>query len=164
MTYCLALDHDVLQRLRSEILEQVGQTRYPDVDDIRQMKYLRAVINGKIIFLPEYSTISFHASVRNTQAIPSSAWKCKVGAMNKPSRARPRGYTITRTAIRSTTLPASTPGEKPFYIPANTKSVQPECRLNLILNLLDTECHTSRFIFIGARNTGDLTQKMYVLS
>ncbi len=33
-------------RLRNEILEKVGPTRCPTYEDIREMKYLRAFING----------------------------------------------------------------------------------------------------------------------
>jgi hypothetical protein len=38
MIYCLVLDQDALHRLRKEILYQVGETRYPNINDIRQMK------------------------------------------------------------------------------------------------------------------------------
>jgi hypothetical protein len=37
---------DILFRLRQEILDKVGPSRRPDYDDIKDMKYLRAVING----------------------------------------------------------------------------------------------------------------------
>jgi hypothetical protein len=36
----------VFTRLRAEIVERVGCERRPTYDDIRDMKYLRAVING----------------------------------------------------------------------------------------------------------------------
>ena len=35
-----------LQRLRAEILDKVGRHRRPTYDDIRDMKFLRAVLNG----------------------------------------------------------------------------------------------------------------------
>lgn len=38
---------DVLKRLRAEILDKVGSSRRPTYDDIRDMKFLRAVINGQ---------------------------------------------------------------------------------------------------------------------
>lgn len=41
----LAEHPDILQRLRKEVLSTVG-TRRPTYDDIRDMKYLRAFING----------------------------------------------------------------------------------------------------------------------
>ena len=47
VTYFLALHPNVLQRLREEILSHVGTSRDPNVEDIREMKYLRAVLNGK---------------------------------------------------------------------------------------------------------------------
>ena len=37
----------MLRRLREEILDVVGPTRRPTYDDIRNMKYLRAFLNGK---------------------------------------------------------------------------------------------------------------------
>jgi hypothetical protein len=36
----------VTSRLREEILSKVGPTRRPNYEDIRDMKFLRAVING----------------------------------------------------------------------------------------------------------------------
>jgi hypothetical protein len=45
--YMLAEHPDVLQRLRQEILGKVGESRRPTYEDMRDMKYLRAVINGK---------------------------------------------------------------------------------------------------------------------
>lgn len=40
---------DVMKRLREEILSVIGPNRYPTYDDLREMKYLRAVINGSIL-------------------------------------------------------------------------------------------------------------------
>ena len=37
---------DVLTRLREEILAKVGASRRPTHDDMREMKYMRAFING----------------------------------------------------------------------------------------------------------------------
>jgi hypothetical protein len=37
----------VCQKLREEILAHVGPHKRPTYDDIRDMKYMRAVINGK---------------------------------------------------------------------------------------------------------------------
>jgi len=38
---------DVLSRLREEILKKLGSLRRPTYDDLRDMKYMRAVINGE---------------------------------------------------------------------------------------------------------------------
>lgn len=43
----------IASRLRQEILDKVGPTRTPTYDDIRDMKYLRAFINGAY-FIFEY--------------------------------------------------------------------------------------------------------------
>ena len=37
---------NVLHKLREEILTVVGDSRSPALEDLREMKYLRAVING----------------------------------------------------------------------------------------------------------------------
>jgi len=42
----LAEHPEVLRRLRQEILEKIGLQRRPTHDDFRDMKFLRAVING----------------------------------------------------------------------------------------------------------------------
>lgn len=43
--YLLSDHPDVLNRLRSEILETVGQRGRPTYEDMKEMKFLRAVIN-----------------------------------------------------------------------------------------------------------------------
>ena len=45
--YMIASHPAILDRLREEILSKVGPSARPTYDDIRDMKYLRAVINGK---------------------------------------------------------------------------------------------------------------------
>ncbi|KAF8164800.1 cytochrome P450 monooxygenase pc-3 [Crassisporium funariophilum] len=50
--YMLAENPHVLQRLRQEILEKVGETRRPTFDDMKDMKYLRAVINETLRLYP----------------------------------------------------------------------------------------------------------------
>lgn len=47
--YFLSQYPKVMQRLRQEVLSTVGPTRRPTYDDVREMKYLRAVINGAYI-------------------------------------------------------------------------------------------------------------------
>jgi cytochrome P450 len=42
----LAEHPEVLRRLRQEILEKIGPQRRPTYDDFRDMKFLKAVING----------------------------------------------------------------------------------------------------------------------
>ena len=41
---------DITARLREEILARVGPNKRPDHDDIRNMKYLRAFLNGACFF------------------------------------------------------------------------------------------------------------------
>ena len=42
----LAEHPDILRRLREEILTSIGPDRKPTYADLREMKYLRAVLNG----------------------------------------------------------------------------------------------------------------------
>jgi Cytochrome P450 len=46
--YELTRNPEVAARLRDEVLNQVGPTRRPDYADIKDMKYVRAFINGKL--------------------------------------------------------------------------------------------------------------------
>ncbi|TFK28591.1 cytochrome P450 monooxygenase pc-3 [Coprinopsis marcescibilis] len=50
--YMLSQYPDVLERLRQEVLEKVGETRRPTFDDMKDMKYLRAVINETLRLYP----------------------------------------------------------------------------------------------------------------
>ena len=50
----LAEHPDVLHRLREEILTNVGLNRRPTYEDIKDMKYLRAVINGLFVLFCWY--------------------------------------------------------------------------------------------------------------
>ncbi|OAX32011.1 cytochrome P450 [Rhizopogon vinicolor AM-OR11-026] len=50
--YLLAIHPEFLTRLREEILSQVGPTRRPTYDDIRELKYLRAVLNETLRLFP----------------------------------------------------------------------------------------------------------------
>ncbi|KAJ7625746.1 cytochrome P450 [Roridomyces roridus] len=50
--YFFAMYPDVCVRARAEVLERVGLTRRPTYDDIKEMKYLRAVINETMRLYP----------------------------------------------------------------------------------------------------------------
>lgn len=47
--YMLAEHPEISDRLRQETLGKVGPTNRPSYDDIRDMKYLRAFINGTFV-------------------------------------------------------------------------------------------------------------------
>ncbi|KAG1776001.1 cytochrome P450 [Suillus placidus] len=55
--YMLAQHPDVLRRLREEILSKVGSSRRPTYDDMRDMKYLRAVINETLRLYPPVTSV-----------------------------------------------------------------------------------------------------------
>ncbi|KIJ39899.1 hypothetical protein M422DRAFT_257217 [Sphaerobolus stellatus SS14] len=50
--YCLALHPEIVQRLRQEISDTLGFARAPTYDDIRKMKYLRAVLHETLRLYP----------------------------------------------------------------------------------------------------------------
>jgi hypothetical protein len=64
--YAFAMYPEVMKKLRAEILERVGPTERPSMTDIREMKYLRAVINGMLILR---SKISTHTYIENTETL-----------------------------------------------------------------------------------------------
>jgi len=69
---------DILRRLRQEILEKVGPQRRPTYDNFRDMKYLRAVINGALVSSIRINIlmpVSILSSNRNLEAV-----SCRVGA------------------------------------------------------------------------------------
>ncbi|KAF8628113.1 hypothetical protein AX15_004090 [Amanita polypyramis BW_CC] len=82
--YMLAEHPGVLERLRKEIIDVVGESRRPTYDNIREMKYLRAVINETLRLYP---------------AVPFNL----------------------RSSITPIVWPSKN-GERPFYIPPNTKT------------------------------------------
>jgi hypothetical protein len=45
----LAEHPEVLRRLHQEILEKIGPQRRPTYDNFREMKYLKAVLNGVFV-------------------------------------------------------------------------------------------------------------------
>ena len=49
----------MLRRLRQEILEKIGAQKRPTYDDFRDMKFLRAVINGALCYRPPPYRLSF---------------------------------------------------------------------------------------------------------
>lgn len=60
----------VLARLREEVLSRVGPSRYPGFEDMREMKYTRAVINETMRLFPAVPS-NIRSNVRAT-TLPSS--------------------------------------------------------------------------------------------
>ncbi|KAG9016362.1 hypothetical protein FRB90_003112 [Tulasnella sp. 427] len=65
--YLLALDPGALGKLRKEVLDVVGPTERPTFDHIREMKYLRAVINETLRLFPP---VPFNIK----ESVESRAW------------------------------------------------------------------------------------------
>jgi hypothetical protein len=68
----LAMYPNVMNKLRGEVLERVGTSRLPTYDDVRSMKYLRAVLNGKFNFhdLPQKKVL-IEGTDRDFEAVPT---------------------------------------------------------------------------------------------
>ena len=47
MIYVLSMEPEILARIRQEVLDVVGPEAAPTVEAIKEMKYLRAFLNGK---------------------------------------------------------------------------------------------------------------------
>ncbi|KAI9001368.1 cytochrome P450 monooxygenase pc-3 [Trametes punicea] len=60
--YLMCLYPDVFKRLRTEVLEMVGPTQMPTFDKIKNMRYLRAVINETLRLYP---AVPFNIRVSN---------------------------------------------------------------------------------------------------
>ncbi len=73
VVYFVAMYPYIFARLRDEVLEQIGPRRRPTYDDIKEMKFLRAVINGmrKYKLYHCVTNVEFN-SFRNAQVISSS--------------------------------------------------------------------------------------------
>ncbi|KAI6039223.1 cytochrome P450 [Pisolithus marmoratus] len=55
LVYMLSQHPDVLKRLRTEVLSAVRSSRRPTYNEVREMKYMRAVINGAVVCLAYFS-------------------------------------------------------------------------------------------------------------
>ncbi|KAI6122911.1 cytochrome P450 [Pisolithus croceorrhizus] len=65
LVYVLSQRPDVLKRLRTEVLRTVGGSRAPTYDNVREMKYMRAVINETLRL---YSPVPFNLRT-STEAV-----------------------------------------------------------------------------------------------
>ncbi|KAI6122897.1 cytochrome P450 [Pisolithus croceorrhizus] len=67
LVYMLSQRPDVLRRLRAEVLSSVGSSRRPTYDDVREMKYMRAVINETLRL---YASVPFNVRT----SIEAAVW------------------------------------------------------------------------------------------
>ncbi|KAJ2923800.1 hypothetical protein H1R20_g13302, partial [Candolleomyces eurysporus] len=68
--YMLAEHPDILSRLREEILTSIGPDRKPTYADLREMKYLRAVLNETLRLYPPVPFNIRHVHFDSLSAIP----------------------------------------------------------------------------------------------
>ncbi|KAK7000219.1 cytochrome P450 [Favolaschia claudopus] len=99
--YMLAEHPKVLSKLRDEIFREIGPTARPTYDNFRDMKYLRAVLNGvfSIFFARHRLTTSF--------------MKKHCGYIRLPFN--------VRTALKPTVFHSNIKGSPPLYVPAGTR-------------------------------------------
>ncbi|KAH9927640.1 cytochrome P450 [Fomitopsis serialis] len=71
VTYFLASHPDVTKRLRAEILEHCGVDSAPTFDDIKNMKYMRAVINETLRLFPPVA-VNSRESKPHPSILPNS--------------------------------------------------------------------------------------------
>lgn len=134
--YLLAMHPECLARLREEIMSKVGLTRRPTYDDIKEMKYLKAVLNGAHSRFPSLAGMLL-TSVRNTAPFPCrvSNWiwpqtyfisyhnhlaPLMSGAFSghvKDARLESRAF---RENLHDTTWVSPEQGKKPLFIPQGT--------------------------------------------
>ncbi len=109
-----------MERLRQEILDTVGPTSRPTFEDIRGMKYLRAVINGEP-FCHISCLRNLQCLRRDTPLIPYCTLQRPVSSTIKIIRQQI--YQPDSASVHATTWPNPDPNGKPFYIPAGTRCV-----------------------------------------
>ncbi|KAI0332390.1 cytochrome P450 monooxygenase pc-3 [Cubamyces sp. BRFM 1775] len=83
--YLMCLYPEVFKRLRAEVLDKVGPTQMPTFDDVRNMKYLRAVINETLRLYP---AVPFNVRVANRDT-----------TLPNPNPAGPRVFIPQETSI-----------------------------------------------------------------
>ena len=69
--YMLAEHPDVENRLRQEVFDKVGPTDRPTYDNMREMRFMRAFLNGNDYFFPETIHRDFLTIFRGAQTLPT---------------------------------------------------------------------------------------------
>ena len=78
IVYLLAMHPRVLTRLRQEVLDKVGPTGIPNQNDIRDMRYLRAVIDGTYSCTENLNTAHESLNKRDAEALSNSVCKYSI--------------------------------------------------------------------------------------
>ena len=78
--YLLAMHPQVMTRLRQEILDKVGPIRMPNENDIKDMRYLRAVINGTYFRVKTICNETDESIKRDAETLP-----CRVRSIFHPA-------------------------------------------------------------------------------
>lgn len=118
--YMLTQHPDIEHRLRKEIFEKVGATDSPTYEQMREMKYTRAFLNGMYHhILASSSRVDLPS--RGSQTLPTCVSVSHPNSQkhNFHKRSSPID---SRTTNKPVVLPAKN-GQPPIYIPANTKCI-----------------------------------------
>ena len=123
MLYMLSQKPQVLKKLRQEILDHIGPSVRPTHEDLRDLKYLRATINGT-------PSQGMHNRVLSVDRVfHQKRLDCSLQCNNfRTLSAGPRVYVrVYRPSnLRYATQDAIWPairGGQPFFIPAGTRCV-----------------------------------------
>lgn len=141
--YLLSQHPDVMKRLREEILSKLGNNR-PAYEELRDMKYLRAVINGRPPHILARTTVD-KVNSRNSEALSGGVSRSvpAISSMLTPSN---RPFNV-RTTNKAVIWPSLTPGAKPYYIPAGTRFERCICSgFVFVLTSLPIRCPYSVFL------------------
>jgi hypothetical protein len=134
----LSTSPEVTARLREEIMTFVGPSDRPTYDNIKQMKYLRAVINGMVpkLYLERflilfkkpcaYSLPCRHRILLEYLFILTLFYlqsPFNIRYARSPNLLSLHSPYVPRQSIKATTWPSPDPKEKPLYIPAGVSFV-----------------------------------------
>ncbi|TFK21754.1 cytochrome P450 monooxygenase pc-3 [Coprinopsis marcescibilis] len=98
--YNLTQHPDITAKLRQEVFDKVGESRAPTFENIKEMKYLRAFINGKLTALFSLSTWIYWRFVEVFRLYPPVPFN-------------------ERTSNKDTVLNTKS-GSNPLFVPAGT--------------------------------------------
>jgi hypothetical protein len=115
---------DIEHRLRQEIFETVGPTGSPTYEQMREMKYTRAFLNGMNHYISGKLDTKVDIPSRGSQTLPTgvSIFSVPGSDTHISEVATHSSPSDSRISNKPVVLP-SIDGRPPIYIPANTTCV-----------------------------------------